>query len=79
VTPRDPDPKDIPHLGPALLAARLVRGFARRELAARAGVDVGRVTDFERGRRVPTREQLEAIWSALADDDRGAQAEERTC
>jgi len=67
VTPRDPDPMDIQHLAPALLVARQIRGFTRRELAARSGVGARRILAFERG-QAPTREQLEAVWRALADD-----------
>lgn len=65
---RATEPVDIPHLAPALLAARQLRSLSRRELADRSGVPAGRISEFESGKRVPTRAQLDAVWAVLADD-----------
>lgn len=44
-----------------LARARRAAGLSQRELAARVGVAHPRISEYERGRRSPTLERLEAL------------------
>lgn len=58
---------DVTHnLSPALCrAARGLLGWSQGELAERANVARSTVTDFERGTRIPVRNNLAAIQEAF--------------
>lgn len=47
-----------------LARARLAAGLSQRELARRADVAYPRISEYERGRRSPTIERLEALVEA---------------
>jgi transcriptional regulator with XRE-family HTH domain len=50
---------------PQSKAARALLGWNQKELAAKANVAVSTVADFERGKRVPVLDSLDAIRTTL--------------
>lgn len=50
-----------------MAGARAMLGWKQSDLAKRAGVSVSTVKDYEAGRRIPRRENLESIQAALED------------
>jgi len=61
----DTVPKILPALGLALTYLRKAIGWSEGELAAALGVSASLISDYERGKKVLTRERLEKIVAAM--------------
>jgi transcriptional regulator with XRE-family HTH domain len=56
----------LTHRGHAIVLARTALRMTQRELAARSGVYPPRLCLIEKGRYVPSADELRKIWEALS-------------